>query len=151
MSLFRFVNPRRCNFGLVNTLCALWLIALAWYELGTFYYHVSTCPWPDDFIVCIMLPLLPPDVILICILQAKGLGSASHSTHVLLVADPQVLDHRSYPDRPPWLMSLSQFIVDLNMRKSWWATKQLNPDVVVFLGDMMDGGRFAMSDEEYVL
>ena len=48
-------------------------------------------------------------------------------------------------------MSLSQFIVDLNMRKSWWATKQLNPDVVVFLGDMMDGGRFAMSDEEYVL
>jgi ethanolamine phosphate phosphodiesterase len=69
---------------------------------------------------------------------------------VLLVADPQVLDHRSYPDRPTWLMWLSQRIVDYNMRKSWWATKQLHPDVVIFLGDMMDNGRFAMPDAECV-
>ncbi|KAI0682059.1 Metallo-dependent phosphatase-like protein, partial [Cytidiella melzeri] len=39
--------------------------------------------------------------------------------------------------------------VDLNMRKSWWATKQLHPDVIIFLGDMMDGGQYAMSDDEY--
>jgi ethanolamine phosphate phosphodiesterase len=38
-------------------------------------------------------------------------------------------------------MALSQFIVDLNLRKSWWASRKLNPDVVVVLGDMMDGGR----------
>ena len=77
-------------------------------------------------------------------------GTDSSPTHVLLVADPQVLDHRSYPERPPWLMTISQLMVDLNLRKSWWATTQLNPDVVFFLGDMMDGGRFAMSDSEYV-
>ena len=69
---------------------------------------------------------------------------------MLLVADPQVLDHRSYPGRAPWLMWLSQRMVDLNLRKSWWAALRLRPDSVVFLGDMMDGGRFAMDDAECV-
>ena len=66
------------------------------------------------------------------------------------MADPQILDHRSYPGRTPWLTRLSQFIVDLNLRKSWRAVLRQNPHAVVFLGDMMDGGRFAMSDTEYV-
>ncbi len=84
-----------------------------------------------------------------CLPQSQD-GSNHHPTRVLLVSDPQVLDHRSYPDRAAWLTSLSQYMVDLNMRKSWWATKKLNPDVLIFLGDMMDGGRFAMPDAEYV-
>ena len=66
----------------------------------------------------------------------------------MLIADPQVLDHRSYPGRHPLLMALSQRVVDLYLRKSWWATLRLRPDVIIFLGDMMDGGRFAMSDAE---
>ena len=45
-------------------------------------------------------------------------------------------------------MRLSQFIVDLNMRKSWRAVMKQRPDTVVFLGDMMDNGRIAMSDDE---
>lgn len=36
------------------------------------------------------------------------------------------------------------------MRKSWWATRTLSPDATFFLGDMMDGGRFAMLDSECV-
>ena len=67
---------------------------------------------------------------------------------MLIVADPQILDRRSYPDRSPWLTRLSQFVVDLNMRKSWRAVLQQGPQVVVFLGDMMDNGRYAMSDDE---
>jgi hypothetical protein len=45
-------------------------------------------------------------------------------------------------------MALSQFIVDLNLRKSWWAARKLKPDIIVVLGDMMDGGRDDLSDEE---
>ena len=46
-------------------------------------------------------------------------------------------------------MRLSQFIVDLNIRKSWRATlRRRRPDAVVFLGDMMDNGRYDMSDDE---
>jgi hypothetical protein len=66
----------------------------------------------------------------------------------MIVADPQVLDHRSYPGRPGHLTALSQFIVDLYLRKSWRAARKLRPHAVVFLGDMMDGGRFAMQDKE---
>ncbi|KAG9127958.1 hypothetical protein FRC07_006975 [Ceratobasidium sp. 392] len=67
----------------------------------------------------------------------------------MLIADPQVIDHRSYPGRRLWLKTLTQFIVDSNLRKSWRAAKRLYPDAVVFLGDMMDGGRYRMLDEEY--
>ena len=45
-------------------------------------------------------------------------------------------------------MRLSQFIVDLNLRKSWRAVRRQRPDAVVFLGDMMDNGRVDMSDSE---
>ena len=47
-------------------------------------------------------------------------------------------------------MSLSQFIVDLNLRKSWLAASHFDPHVVIFLGDMMDNGRLTSSDEECV-
>ncbi|KAI0093183.1 Metallo-dependent phosphatase-like protein [Irpex rosettiformis] len=118
------------RLDLVNVLRVLWVVAIVWYELAVFSYQVSKCPWPR-------------------VPRTDSQTYPTPETHVLLVADPQVLDHRSYPDRPPWLMWLSQWIVDFNMRKSWWATKQLHPDAIIFLGDMMDGGRYAMSDDEY--
>ena len=71
-------------------------------------------------------------------------------SHILLVADPQILDHRSYPERGPYLTYLTRIIVDLNLRKNWRAALRKKPDAVVFLGDMMDGGRFAMSSAECV-
>lgn len=75
--------------------------------------------------------------------------TSTRPTHVLVVADPQILDHRSYPDRPTILTYISQVLVDLNIRKSWREATRLKPDAVIFLGDMMDGGRFPMPDAEY--
>jgi ethanolamine phosphate phosphodiesterase len=66
----------------------------------------------------------------------------------MLVADPQVLDMQAYPDRPWALRLISQVMVDLNLRRSWRATRSLRPHTVVFLGDMMDRGRADISDEE---
>ncbi len=77
--------------------------------------------------------------------------ASTRPTHVLVVADPQILDHRSYPDRPAILTYITQVLVDLNIRKNWREATRLSPDAVIFLGDMMDGGRFPMSDAEYVL
>ncbi|EKM54583.1 uncharacterized protein PHACADRAFT_185493 [Phanerochaete carnosa HHB-10118-sp] len=119
---------------LVNALRTVWIAAIIWYELGTFIYCVSQCKWPDTQVKPELQHILQPEVL---------------PTRILLIADPQVLDHRSYPGRSPWLMSLSQRMVDLNLRKSWWATLRMRPDLVVFLGDMMDGGRFDMDDAEY--
>lgn len=72
-------------------------------------------------------------------------------TRVLLVADPQVLNLHSYPDRSYTLSWLSEVFTDLNMRKSWKAVSGLHPDTTMFIGDMMDNGRAEMSDEECVL
>ncbi|KAJ7076358.1 Metallo-dependent phosphatase-like protein [Mycena belliarum] len=113
----------------VKGLQLFWTLLAVWYEHVVFIYHVGRCVWPDSDIA--------------------PTKASARPTHVLLVADPQILDHRSYPGRAPSLTYISQLLVDLNLRKSWRAALRTRPDVVVFLGDMMDGGRFSMSDAEY--
>ncbi|KAJ7780523.1 Metallo-dependent phosphatase-like protein [Mycena maculata] len=115
---------------IVNGLRLLWTGLAVWHEHAIFLYSVHKCVWPDSEIQVPIESSPPP-------------------AHVLIVADPQILDHRSYPGRAPYLTYISQLLVDLNLRKSWRAALHMRPDVVVFLGDMMDGGRFTMSDDEY--
>ena len=45
-------------------------------------------------------------------------------------------------------MRLTQFIADFNLRKGWSVATRFHPDVVVFLGDMMNGARYVASDDE---
>ncbi|KAL5528510.1 hypothetical protein ACEPAF_7646 [Sanghuangporus sanghuang] len=126
----------------VNVLRVVWLFVIAWYELGVFYRSVAKCRWPDQ-------EFIHSD-------EAGNTESIRQPAHVLLIADPQIVDLESYPERG-WLLGLiSQVIIDLNMRKSWSAIRRLllgknsgNDEAVVFLGDMMDNGRNAYSDEEY--
>lgn len=71
------------------------------------------------------------------------------TSHILLIADPQVLDAHSYPDRSSWLTFLIQFIINLNMRKSWrLVALKLKPHVVVFLGNMIGSGKEDIADDE---
>ncbi|KAL1682795.1 Metallo-dependent phosphatase-like protein [Schizophyllum commune] len=110
----------------VQALKIVWVFSVFYFELWTFYRHAGSCEWPDS-----------------------RQDRADDAEHVLLVADPQVLDMNSYPDRHPALQWLSQVIVDLNLRKNWRAALRSRPDKVVFLGDMLDNGRMDMTDEEY--
>ncbi|KAH9924870.1 Metallo-dependent phosphatase-like protein [Fomitopsis serialis] len=118
---------------LLDLLHILWVAAVSFNETGTFRQHVKRCKWPDAAVA----------------LQRRSSEQHAQVNHVLLVADPQLLDSQSYPGRNPWLVWLSQLMVDLNMRKSWRASLALHPDAVVFLGDMMDNGRMDQSDDEY--
>jgi ethanolamine phosphate phosphodiesterase len=68
----------------------------------------------------------------------------------MLVADPQLLNLQSYPDRPLWVNALTRFIVDYNMKKSWRVARKLKPSTIIFLGDLMDNGRLEMTDAQYV-
>lgn len=75
-------------------------------------------------------------------LRACNWNDELDATRVLLLADPQLIDDNTYPGRPKWLLSLSQTIVDRYLAKNWRAMhKVLDPDTVVFLGDLFDGGR----------
>jgi ethanolamine phosphate phosphodiesterase len=120
----------------LNGLRIIWVLTILWNELGVFYTGAD-CQWPG--------PVSPVDS-----LQPNlTVGQLQdHPSRVLIVADPQILDHRSYHGRSWYMTALSQFIVDLNIRKSWRAARRTKPHAVVVLGDMMDGGRFAMDDDE---
>lgn len=129
---------------LVQCLRVFWIVITLWYELLVFYSSVRHCSWPDS-----ALPPVSKD----CLFPSVG-NTPNHElqgqlhAHILLVADPQILDHRSYPDRSPTLTYLTRLIVDLNIRKSWRAALRTYPDAVIFLGDMMDGGRSTITDVE---
>ena len=70
----------------------------------------------------------------------SGLPSQPHVpdsrvVRILVIADPQIIDRHSYPGRGPLLSALSQYVVDLNLRKSWnYAFSRLRPHAVVVLG-----------------
>ncbi|TFK54090.1 Metallo-dependent phosphatase [Heliocybe sulcata] len=115
--------------GLVLLLRICWVFIILWCELGAFSWSLRDCDWPDT--------------------SLRSVRSFATPEHILIIADPQVLDHRSYPERGKVLTRLSQFVVDWNLRKNWRVTRKLNPDAVVFLGDMMDGGRVDMPVSEY--
>ncbi|KAI6121443.1 Metallo-dependent phosphatase [Pisolithus sp. B1] len=83
-------------------------------------------------------------------LQPQAQSPNSRVARILVIADPQVLDEHSYPERGVFMSFLTQLMVDLNLRKSWRAAfHRLQPDAVVVLGDMMDNGRKSMSTTEY--
>jgi hypothetical protein len=130
-------HPMFLNVNVVNVLRLFWVIIVLWYEVGVFYQSVDHCHWPDT-------TLIPKHTS-----ETRALDTnPRHPFHILLVADPQILDHRSYDGRSPLLVYLTRLAVDLNLRKNWRAALTKKPDAVIFLGDMMDGGRIDMLDEE---
>lgn len=61
---------------------------------------------------------------------------------MLLIADPQLVDPHTYPDRPWPLSSLTIVYTDLYLRRAYRSLQQsLLPDSTLFLGDLFDGGR----------
>ncbi|KAI6135705.1 Metallo-dependent phosphatase-like protein [Pisolithus croceorrhizus] len=115
----------------VNGLRILWVLVVLWHELRAFDWALQSCLWPDSEQLQAQLP-------------------NSRVARILVIADPQVLDEHSYPERGAFMSFLTQLMVDLNLRKSWRAAfHHLQPDAVVVLGDMMDNGRKSMSTTEY--
>ncbi|KAI5296776.1 hypothetical protein KEM55_005616, partial [Ascosphaera atra] len=71
--------------------------------------------------------------------------------HVVLVADPQLVDAHTYPGRGWPLSALTEFYVDTNLYRSYTSLQStLRPDTTFFLGDLFDGGReWATADGKY--
>ncbi|GLB37557.1 putative calcineurin-like phosphoesterase [Lyophyllum shimeji] len=109
----------------INFFRLCWVVVIIWGELGVFYWSLSSCKWPE---------LYP---------------SLEKPTRVLLVADPQVQVTLEIGERPTTFSPLRRFIFDLNLKKSWHVTTRLRPNVVIFLGDMLAGGRFVDDEIEY--
>ncbi|KAF8532545.1 Metallo-dependent phosphatase-like protein [Gautieria morchelliformis] len=120
---------RATKSGLIGSFRLIWIAVVLWCERGIFVWSLLGCRWPDKNLT---------------------LNNPALATHILLIADPQILDHDSYPGRPQWLKCLTQYIVDFNLRKNWNAViATLEPHMVIFLGDMMDNGRSTIDESAY--
>ncbi|KAI8615342.1 Metallo-dependent phosphatase-like protein [Chytriomyces sp. MP71] len=62
--------------------------------------------------------------------------------HVAVIADPQLTDAYSYRMNPGWKLSAVEFYSDIFMKRNFKLLNwQFEPDYIIILGDLMDGGR----------
>lgn len=116
--------------GVVNALRFSWVLVVLWHEFGVFSWVLRDCHWPHSQQVCALVRVIP---YLLRVVSTQSPNS--RIARVLVIADPQVLDRHSYPERGSFLSSITQLMVDLNLRRSWHATiHRLQPDAVVVLG-----------------
>ena len=76
--------------------------------------------------------------------QADGDMQPKEATphHLVLLADPQLVDPHTYPGRPWPLSTFTILHTDNYMKRSYISLqKKLQPDTLFFLGDLFDGGR----------
>lgn len=67
-------------------------------------------------------------------------GTIPH--RIALLADPQLVDENTYPDRPDIVNYFIKKLSDNYLHKTYRVMQHyLDPDTVLFLGDLFDGGR----------
>ncbi|EAW14259.1 putative manganese ion homeostasis (Fr) [Aspergillus clavatus NRRL 1] len=107
-------------FTVANALILLWFLTLWWGERTVFQDSLDACVWD----------------------QWEKWPRDANPHHVVFVADPQLVDPHTYPDRPWPLSTLTVKYSDQYLRRSFSTIQQkLGPDSVLFLGDLFDGGR----------
>ncbi|KAH8813204.1 hypothetical protein F5884DRAFT_832745 [Xylogone sp. PMI_703] len=112
-------HPRHL-LSLPHALVVIWVIALLWGERWVFQSAVEECEWSNW--------------------ERWPQEATPH--HLILIADPQLIDPHSYPDRPWPLQPLTFKHTDNYLKRSYiQLQKILFPDTIFFLGDLFDGGR----------
>ncbi|KAL4781344.1 cell division control protein/putative DNA repair exonuclease [Aspergillus varians] len=110
----------RTLFTITNGLIVLWICTLWWGERTIFRDSVESCAWGGW----------------------EKWPSNAIPHHVAFIADPQLVDPHTYPGRPWPLSTLTVKFTDQYMRRSFSSIQNtLDPDSVLFLGDLFDGGR----------
>ncbi|KAG7195651.1 uncharacterized protein KQ657_003421 [Scheffersomyces spartinae] len=72
-------------------------------------------------------------------------------SRVLLIADPQILDHYSYPGRPSWIRYWTTKLGDNYLHRNYvYLQDVLDAGTTIFLGDNFDGGREQPSDTDWL-
>lgn len=114
-------------------LLAVWAITMLWCEFLVFQMAFLACRWPAAH-------HHPP-----------ATATRGQTTHVALIADPQLTDRYSYrfTSKGGVLADAIQFYSDLYMRRSFYfLQRHLVPTHVFVLGDLLDSTKW-LKDEEY--
>lgn len=97
----------------LNLLRLLWVLVFFYFEQYIYHRAITTCSWPSD---------------------------VPQECRLALLADPQIIDENTYPRRGI-AMWLTKLFTDRYMRRNWRKLTGQEPGTVIFLGDLMDGGR----------
>src|ERR1700745_2993143 len=108
----KFPSPRRI-FTSLNALRIIWIILLLYIEHNLPRSAIRNCSWPVD---------------------------VSKECRLAVVADPQIVDENTYSRRGIG-MWLTKVFTDRYMRRNWGYLMGIEPGGVIFVGDLMDGGR----------
>ena len=109
------MSGRRPVVTTVRALAVVWAIALAWGEYLEHGRAQKQCEWPE----------------------------MAHSTRVMVIADPQLVDEYTYKELGRGSLSLAfvEAICDAYVRRAFVAAKKrFAPDSYVFLGDLFGQG-----------
>ncbi|KAJ5971431.1 uncharacterized protein N7479_001349 [Penicillium vulpinum] len=116
----RTVNLVKRIFTIPNAIILLWIFSIRWGERTVFQDSINQCLW-DSW-------------------EEWPQGATPH--HIAFIADPQLVDPHTYPGRPWPVSTLTVKYTDQYMRRSFSLIQDfLEPDSVLFLGDLFDGGR----------
>lgn len=103
-----------------HLLAFFWMILLLWGERWIYTNHVNVCDWKSW--------------------EKWPKGATPH--HLVLIADPQILDPHTNPDWPWAELAVVVAVTDRYLKQSYNALlHKLHPDSLFFLGDMLEGGR----------
>ncbi|KAH7656421.1 Protein-serine/threonine phosphatase protein [Dioscorea alata] len=120
--------------GLTLLLCGAWAMTLLYGEMVAFLKPLWACSWP---------PMATTTA------SSDGLRM-NDQVKVAVLADPQLMDRTSL-GLPSGSLALeaAQFYTDIYMRRSFHSSVlPFKPDLILFLGDMFDGGPY-LSDQEW--
>ncbi|GME95420.1 unnamed protein product [[Candida] boidinii] len=116
----------------------IWCIAIQFCERTYVYYTIKKCKWDqwEDW-------------------SYNNDGNIDSNIvnpyHSVIIGDPQIIDQYSYPNKTVGsFLKISQTIVDNYLHRNHIYIKNLlNPDSILFIGDLFDGGRDANNEEWY--
>jgi len=107
-------------FTISSALTVLWLVLIYWGERASYSNHIASCDWESW----------------------EKWPSDARPHHLVFIADPQLVDPHTYPGRPWPLSSLTVAFTDKYLKRSYKKIQSyLDPETIIFLGDLFDGGR----------
>jgi ethanolamine phosphate phosphodiesterase len=142
--LFAGSRRRWAHGTFINALRLLWIILILWGEMGVYFWSLRSCSWPDDILVCSQL-----DVPMTGFSHYEFQDTIyENPTHIMLISDPQVSFISVFNNGATSIGLLQQYLLDLNLRKSWNVASRLKPQYVIFLGNMLARGPSVKTETE---
>ncbi|KAK9462735.1 Metallo-dependent phosphatase-like protein [Lipomyces oligophaga] len=97
-----------------------WTVILFWGEFWVTSNAISNCGWTTW----------------------EHWKADARPTRIVVLADPQIVDDNTYPGRPRALERATEMYSDIYLHRVWTGIATwLQPDAIIFLGDLFDGGR----------